>query len=439
MSASRSWLLHLERDCWQLTDTSVANGPPVPVSFALEEVSEQAATIEEALKKTGYRGEPVILGLDARWCLTATVEVAAPQMLRKSQVMRYQLEEWIPWSAEEYVTDFVGHRDQALMVAVRHEGLGELLQSLEELGILVPIVAPTAWLALEDHLQTTDLPAAHVLFWQDDQFIDVFETRAEKPFRWSRLPAQADEITRFVRLQMLTETLPAILVRGLSADLLQVLKEEALQVSELETVSQREAASQNCQRIGQGMQEPPLNLRRDELGGQKRFQALSKELNWLKVAAAVMLICLGCGFWLRAMSYREASGQAQAELGQVYEGLFPNQPVPDRIGNAIADEQRRLQGTRAPTGELPRPVAADVILQRMLAALPSEMRFRLPEIQIDRNQVFLSGEVRSNADADKIAAELRDHGFSVDPPRIQRLAEKGFAVRLNAKAGGQQK
>lgn len=434
MSANRSWLLHLEQDSWQLTDTSATEQSPVEMTFAAEELSDQAVAIEAALSARDYQGEPVIVGLATSWCLTATIDVSSPQMLRKPRVLHYQLEEWIPWSAEEYVSDFVGHRDQALMVAVRHKGLAGLLRALEGLGILVPIVAPTIWLALEDHLLAKDLPATHVLFWQEVQNVDVVVTRAGRPLKWNRLPAQAAEIARVVRLQLLTETVPEVLVRGLSPDLLQALKKETPEVNELENVSQQQAAARCCHRISLGLQEPLLNFRRDELGGQRRFQALSKELGWLKVAAAVMLICLSCGFWLRGTSYEQASGRVHTELAQIYESLFPEKPVPDRIGNAISDEYRRLRGTRAPAGELPRPAAADLVLQRVLTALPEEMRFRMPEIQIDRNRVFLSGEVRSNADADRIAAALRDHDFQVDPPRTQRLAEKGFSVRLNAQA-----
>lgn len=434
MPASRSWLLHLERDAWQLTDTSAAEQASVRIMFVPGELSDQAAAIEEALSEAGYQGEPVILGLDAPWCLTATVDVPSPQMLRKPQVMRYQMEESIPWSAEEYVADFVGHRDQAIMVAVRHEELAELLRALEGLGVQVPIVAPTTWLALEDHLQAKDLPATHVLFWQEDQNMDVFEMRAGKPFKWSRFPAEASEIVQFVRLQLLSDSVLTVLMRGLSADLLLALKEENPKAVELEDANQQEAAARCCQRIALGLDEPLLNLRRDELGGQKHFQALSKELDRLKVAAAVMLICIGCGLWLRGATYEEASGQLHTELVQVHEGLFPKKPVPNRIGNAISDEYRQLLGTRAPAGELPRPAAADLVLQRVLTALPEEMRFRMPEIQIDRSHLFLSGEVRSNADADSIAAALREHGFTVAPPRTQRLAGKGFAVRLNAGA-----
>ena len=64
------------------------------------------------------------------------------------------------------------------------------------------------------------------------------------------------------------------------------------------------------------------------------------------------------------------------------------------------------------------------------------MRFRLPEIRIEQDRVTLGGEVRSNADADKIATALRTHGFTVNPPRTQRLADKGFGVRLQARVEG---
>jgi hypothetical protein len=56
----------------------------------------------------------------------------------------------------------------------------------------------------------------------------------------------------------------------------------------------------------------------------------------------------------------------------------------------------------------------------------------VPEIRIEGGGVYLSGEVRSNADADRIVGALRHLGFEVQPPRTQRLAEQGFTVRVAA-------
>jgi hypothetical protein len=57
----------------------------------------------------------------------------------------------------------------------------------------------------------------------------------------------------------------------------------------------------------------------------------------------------------------------------------------------------------------------------------------LPEIQIEAEHISLGGEVRSNTDADKIADGLRQGGFTVESPKTQRLADKGFSVRLSAR------
>lgn len=434
MPASRSWLLYLEPERWQLFEASSGTEPVAAGTCSIATVSDEALEIAKALQDASYQGEPVILALATSSCLTATIDVLSSQMLRKRQLMHYQLEEYLPWPAEEYASDYIGQRDRALMVAARHDRLAGLLRNLEASGILLPVVAPLTWLALEHHLATDDLPPAYHLFWQDSAYLDLFEVKDGRPVVWTRVPATTSDISREVRLRQLTRTVSHGFTRSLDAGLVQNLRQQMPLVTELAEVSQLEAAIKAADSLSRGLREPLINLRQGELATGKRFQALGKELGRLKRAAAVMIVCLCGTFLLQSAKYKHASELLQGELDQTYQSVFPDKHAPDQIGRALSDEYRRLRGTRAPTADLPAPLGADTVLERLLGALPERMRFRLPEIQIDQSRVFLSGEVRSNADADQIAATLREAGFGVEPPRTQRLADKGFSVRLNAMA-----
>jgi len=434
MSTQGYYLLHLEKSAWQLCGMGTSDKAPQPKqTFAADALHEQSSPIIAALAEAGQLGKPLVLGLDANWCLAATIDVPSPQMLRKPQLLHYQLEESIPWSAEEYVSDYIGHHSQAFLVAVRHRELAELLKSLEAEGIVVAAIVPTTLLAVAKHLGEESL-ADHVLLWQEGNHVDIVTICQEQPWRWSRVPADPAEITRHLQQEQLTHAATgAFYTRGLASDILNVLTQLEFDLHELPAVAQSEAASKTSQEILAGQLEPSINLRQGELAGERHFQMLSKELRFLKMAAFILLLSIGGWFWLRGGQYQAATVKVHTQLAQTYQGLFPNsRKIPQQVGAAIDKEYRQLRGTRAPDSELPHPVAADLVLEKILQHLPADLRFRLPEIRIEQHRLTLGGEIRSNADADKIAAALRSHGFSVDPPRTQRLTGKGFGVRLQA-------
>ena len=434
MSTQDYYLLHLEKTAWQLHGPAASSESTQPKhTFSEGALGEQAPRIIEALTEGGQLGKPLVLGLDANWCLAATIDVSSPKMLRKPQLLHYQLEESIPWSAEEYVSDFFGHRNQAFSVAVRHQELAGLLKMLAAEGIVILAVVPTTLLAVADHLNEENL-ADQVLLWQEGNDVDVVTIRQEQPWRWSRVPADPTEITRHIQLEQLSNTTTATLFsRGLSVKIGAALAQIELEVQELPAVEQCEAASRTSQAILAGQHEPSINLCQGELGGEHHYQVLSKELGRLKIAFALLLISMGAWFGLRSGQYQEESAEVRTQLTKTYKELFPNsKEVPLQVGAALDKEHRQLHGTRAPDSELPHPIAVDLVLEKMLQHLPSNLRFRLPEIRIEQQRLTLGGEVRSNADADKIAAALRSHGFTVDPPRTQRLSDKGFGVRLQA-------
>jgi hypothetical protein len=66
-----------------------------------------------------------------------------------------------------------------------------------------------------------------------------------------------------------------------------------------------------------------------------------------------------------------------------------------------------------------------------LAALPTDVRFRLLEIRFDEEQAYLAGEVRRHGDVDRLASALRAHGFEVASPRTEQLAEEGVGFALS--------
>lgn len=426
-NSNAGWLLLLEPDAWQLVGTMfVSEKTP----FAPESLAEQAAPIRQGLYDAGWRGEPIVLGLAPALCLTATVPVPAPQLLRKPQAMRYHVEGWLPWSAEEFVSDYVSHKTEAYMAAAPIDLLKPLLDDFDAHDMSVAAIVPAALLALERHAAAGEAPPDHVLLWRHADEVDLFVLKEGRPLHWSQTSDDLLSIAAVVRLQQPSDW--PWFSRGLGPAELVQLADAGIVVAQLPELPWDEAVRDAALLIAAGEAEPLVNLRRDELAGLRPVHALSWQLTGLKLAAAAAFLAVCAAFWIRGDKLREAAHAKRESLIALYEQTFPQNPVPDRILAAMRREHTLLQAARGPVSELTVGLSGDLILDRAVGALPQDLRFRVPEIRVEGENVYLTGEVRTNADADRIAAELRNAGFNVQPPRTQRLAEQGFNVHWTA-------
>lgn len=430
--SKKPWLLRLDVESWRLFPGEASEEPPPSVEFPPDDLASQADAIRSQLSEQGWRGEPLVISLAATLCLSATVSVPAPSMLRKRQAMRFHLEGWIPWPAEEFVADYVPQGNRALMVAARTEGLKELLEGLEQRDASPMALLPEAFLALDGHLSRRRDILHHALLWRHGDQVELFVIGDGRPLVWRHGRLQAnDDPLQLASLDLLDQQAQATwLARGFEPPQQNALIASGLHVEFLDDLSWEEALRESVDALVAGKREPLLDLRREELAGKRPVQALGTQLRRLKIAAVSAALAVCGALWIRGDRYAAASIDLQRQTVALFERTFPKEPPPERPLAAIRQTHALLQGTRGPAKELPAGPSCDQLLQRILAALPEDIRYRVPEIRLEGASLYLGGEVRSNADADRIAAALRAAGFEVASPRTQRLAEQGFAVRL---------
>jgi hypothetical protein len=112
--------------------------------------------------------------------------------------------------------------------------------------------------------------------------------------------------------------------------------------------------------------------------------------------------------------------------------------VPPSIKGRLASEKRRLEGLGGQAaGEAlaaVQPISALTQLRDVLASLPSDVRYRILDLSIEPDLVRLDGQARGHAEADRLAAALRQSGrFDVEPPKTQLLKEGGVSFLFTAK------
>lgn len=429
MLAVNERLLAISETSWQIVNSDDKDSGAKWNSFEHGKLAEQARLIGESVSS----GATIVIGLDGRQCIAATIDVPSAQMLRKAQLIQYHLEEWIPWSAEEFVCDFIGHRSHAFTVSVRHQELAPFLRALENEGLKVAAVSPVVLLAVAQLVASKLIPINCRLIWQAGSKVDLIEIRNSQPRNWRHLLSEVQDVVRSLGQRDLAQSSGEPLVAiGLSPSLSSGLAESGFEFSTLADAPQLELANLACRSIVASRAEPLLDLRRGELAGNHRHFALKKEIAWLKAAICVLALNVGLAFWFWGEQQERVAEEVNSQLIEIHTELFPSESIaePAEALSAIQGEHKVLLGTRTRSAKLPSPEGADKILERVLSAFPKKLRFRVPEIRIEQGRITINCEVRSNTDAELLATELRNYGFVVYQPRIQRLPIQGFSVRL---------
>jgi hypothetical protein len=433
--ATPVWMLEIARTYWRLhsgRDSSVA---ALRREFVAADIAGQAEAIRDSLTSAGHRGEPVVVALASAWSLAATVEVSRRQELRDRKTMLFRLEEHIPWSIEDCVADYLTAGTTALMVAVPAEPLAALFKKLELLSIQVQSITPWALLAAVEHLSRDDWPAQHVVAFEHGGSTDLLVVDDGKLVSWLSLPACGSTITQEIR-RLATESGRALALIGYGlADSAgcpeSLLSAEIIEPPLLHDETSASLAQSAATKIVRGRLRAPIELKRDQFGRRGGNPALRRYSALLKSAVAVLCLT-ACG----ALLHRGQMAKCEAEIliarqTEVFREAFPNTKVPVGIKSRLESELAKLKGLHGDDSSLPPTISAGTVLHHMLAAMPTDRRFRLLEIRIEEGRLYLDGEVIEHGDAELIVQRLRANGFEVASPRTQRLDDKRISLRIS--------
>lgn len=427
-----SWLLTLGPKNWRI-DAPEDAAAPLTAMFADGELATQADFIAVVLREAGYRGEAVVVALESDWCLAATLEVKRPRELRDRQTMLYRFEECVPWSAEDFVGDYVAAGDEVLFVAASQAPLAELFGRLEGQGILVQSIVPLALLACAEHLASG--PDAECVLFAHDRGVDLMRVQEGRPAAWFRTDGNSASLRTELQQQALETGRPLRTVSfGLSSELQSaVLASGAVEPCGEGVEGNRDIwrlARSAAGQIARGRAEPLVELRRGAFGQSGQPVAL-RPYRWAFQAAAVMLVAAWTvSFVVRGHEAGREAEDLQSRQVDIFRHAFPNTPVPVGVLSRLESELAKLKGLQGGDEAVPSTVSATVLLHDFLAALPADRRFIIHEIRLEEGRLSVDGEVRDHGDAELIAQRLRTKGFEIASPRTQRLDDKRVSLRV---------
>jgi hypothetical protein len=126
----------------------------------------------------------------------------------------------------------------------------------------------------------------------------------------------------------------------------------------------------------------------------------------------------------RASRYDDLAARLADDQRLVYRQAFPSTPVPQDVPSRLESEERSLRGLSGDASAPPPDDAGLLTLRDLMTHLPppADLRYRILELRLDKDRFTLEGQAPAHADADAIAAALRQpRAFDVEPPRTERL------------------
>lgn len=451
--------LFINETTWTLGITDGRAGGEVrTLEVDVESVSfpEQVARAVQAVEELDARTGPLIVGLPSAWCFCATLSGDGLLRRQRRQGLVYRLEEVLPVDAEAVTADFIEHDASIMGVATLNHLVTPLLSVLEEAGLTVAHFCPTALLI---HAATkNDFPVDGVTASTDCHLIvsnvatvDLIASENGRTTDWRSVQAEAGAIQ--AELESIftgPEHQPVISVRGISESLTAelaaqgvTLQEDATSHNSVETLER--TTRYTAQLLRQG-QPPVVDLRRETLSGKGHWQRIAAPATAAMVALLLLALSIGIlNTWKTARLERLAQQQTDQQT-QLFRETFPGQRVPTAVLSRFRSEALKAKGLTGSDGALPPAATALTDLQQLLAGLPAgasptdDLRFRVLEIRLEPDRLYLDGQARSHADADRFAAGLRESvTYTIDPPRTQNLpptpgnAPSNFSTRHNAR------
>lgn len=384
----------------------------------------------------GFRG--VVLAIPSQWCLCATVSSDGLPRKKLRQGLLFRMEEHLPTSAEEMVADFITLGDHALGIAVQINQVAPLVEALEAHGLAIEVISTAPLLAAQEApTHSSAQTAPHVVLWGDQDRLEMVILDAGRPRAWHLLSQNIDELKWPLGIQVLSRIEPLrVTAHNLNPQILEWLQtHDGVTVVSSDDQTLHTAAAVAAKDILSGKTAGLINLRRDALAARGRLAQARTPLIWAAAAILIFLITLNAVMGLQTNRYQRIIATQVALQESVFSQLFPNRPLPINIKSRLASEKAGLASLRGHSSPLPAQTSALELLYRLLSSFPPDMKYRVLELRLDGDKLYLEGQARSHGEADTIAAAITNGSrLLVDQPRTEQLPQGGVSFTITGQA-----
>jgi hypothetical protein len=406
----------------------------LPLEAKADATPEQVAeALAQSLREKGLAEAMGVLALPSQWCFCASMATEGLSKRNLRRQLLYRFEDYLPTPIEEMITDFVVVGDQVLGVAVAHERLDPLLKALANQRITLVCVAPAALMALQATLAVTPPSPPSFPSLPSEPFApsspqapdlallehDLFLLQAGKPIEWYVLFSPED-LGRHVKL--LSVKRPGIL----SAVCLASPPQWVQEIDGIVTI--KEVPSSLDEKIVEFAEccekeelVPWVQFHQQGISTSRLMRRVGKPLHRAILMLMVFLVVASLSLLWRGWRYDQMSRRQQAVQESLFREIFAGQAVPVSIRLRLESQDKKLSELAGALTESDKQLSSFTLLYETLRRLPPAGKYRLVELRLSDNQLYLEGQARSHAEAEAIAGDLKkQNGFEVEPPHSEQ-------------------
>ncbi len=376
----------------------------------------------------------VILALDTRATLAATLAVEEQEARHRVSLV-YELEDDLPWSAEEMVADFVGHPERTLGVAVDARRWEPLVKGLEAQSLPVPSIGSAALMGMQRCASEAWWQEANGVLWCEAEGVHLVLLEQGRPVGWRWVSREARAVIE--ELRVWSETEPEarrwVVVNADDKVMSSLESLEGFEWQFVETEGLEEHARKWAHEVALGKEVPWLEWRREALATGTAYRAVRRAM-----AALVLAALLLAASWFGVLGYRtwenrrRVTALEQREV-ELYRNVMPGTRVPPAVLARLQSERARLLAARRVPADIRLPIPAIAVLHDFLAAMPRNVRVHVRELRIENGELDLHADLNRHADASVLVESLRAHHFEVPPPTTEQNGDGSVSVRLFAR------
>ncbi len=444
-----------KNDCWIITERlagwsierfdQAAAGEIVDIQGGDETDHESASgggvaaeQIIRTLKENGYHGEPVMLALGANSCFPSAYTVEDVAALKSRDLLRYEFERFLPFSAEEIIADFVIQDKSIFGVGVPIARHVQLIRSLRFADIRITSICPHSMLTAQALAGESPFEAASENFWMlidGPNRSELVLLKDRQPYRWLCLPDSLDSAAQALEIlheqesssqghncQMWAVSGCATTTFSRPHQLVQRLR-FPVELKTTDPPSGLSSATKVMSRqILDGKVKAWLEFNRGVFSTGDRLANVRSAINYslTLVSLGILLVMVSLG-WQTHRLDRARSGYRKAQEA-AFAQLHPGTAIPKGIKMRLQIERKQLLEKQAFAEATQAHVSPVTSLRMLLSSIPSGKAVDVQRIKFQPDgSVDFDAQFANRADAEDLKRRLVLTGFEVSafPTRYQ--------------------
>jgi type II secretion system protein L len=438
---ARGCLLQETPSGWQVRamDHKPATPQTVSVSVPETELAALAMRVREFVDERRLSRRRIVLAVGERSVCFIRRPLSGGMRPGDREAMTFVVEGSVPWDAEGMVADFACGEGFVTAVAIDQTRWLPLIAALEQAGLEIRSIVPGCMLAIQGLFEQGRLAPRELLLWRRPECCQLICVHAAPggrglPVLWRWFAGDAEGIDRELAMADEASDAPAgiVVIDELAGTAEGMLSNPTRVVRQIPVSEVMSGADDLTRQILSGRREPWFELRRGALTLGDPLRSVRSSLGWLNAAALVLLMTVGIVSQWRSWQIRGRLDEIRADQRALFQQTFPGARVPVAVVTRLESEREKVVASRETGDDVVTPPAALELLDRLLSALPSDLRLRILEARIEQGDIVLDLELRSHGDAGVIASALERSGFVVTPPTTSQRDDVTVSSRVRA-------